>query len=50
MNDLNVVNIVKQLKRAHFMFYRLLSHQKRFMFYFQRDLLLNPEDLFKNQG
>ena len=31
------------------MFYTLLSHHKRFMFYFQRDMLINPIELFNNE-
>ena len=46
-DDLNVVNIVKQLKRVKFMFYTLLSNHKRFMFYYQRDMLIDPTKLFK---
>lgn len=44
--DLNVVNMIKQLKQAKFMFHTLLSRQNRFMFHFQRDQLINPNDIF----
>jgi hypothetical protein len=42
---LNVVNIIKQLKRAKFMFHALLSKHNRFLFQFQRDQLINPNDI-----
>jgi len=46
--DLSVIQIIKHLKRSHHMFNVLFRHHKKFMFYYQRDLLIHPEDAFKD--